>query len=62
MEQEAIDSGDVDSRRLPIIALTAMSLTEDRDRAMSVGFDGFLSKPFSQDDMLEMLLSWRKVE
>ena len=59
MEQEAIDSGDVDSRRLPIIALTAMSLAEDRDRAMSVGFDDFLSKPFSQHDLVDNVLKWK---
>ena len=43
------------AHRLPIIALTAMSLAEDRDRAMLLGFDGFLSKPFSQDDLVAKL-------
>ena len=47
------------SRRLPIIALTAMSLAEDRERAMAVGFDSFLCKPFSQDDLVDSLATWK---
>jgi len=30
---------------IPVIALTARALTEDRERFLSYGFDGFVSKP-----------------
>ena len=37
------------TRHIPIIALTAHALKEDRDRAMESGMDGFVTKPIRQD-------------
>lgn len=42
-------------RRLPIIALTARSGAEDRDRCLAAGMDGFLSKPIRVDALNEAL-------
>jgi len=33
--------------RIPIVALTAYSQPEDRERAEEAGFDGYLAKPVS---------------
>lgn len=33
--------------RIPVIALTAFAMPQDRDRALRDGFDGYLSKPIS---------------
>lgn len=33
--------------RIPIVALTAYSQPEDRERAQAAGFDGYLAKPVS---------------
>jgi two-component system, cell cycle response regulator DivK len=36
---------------IPIVALTAFAMSEDRDRALRNGFDGYLSKPISIRDL-----------
>jgi len=32
---------------VPVVAVTAFAMQEDRDRALADGFDGYLSKPIS---------------
>jgi len=41
--------------RVPIVALTAGALAEDRDRCLEAGMDYFLAKPFRADDLLNLL-------
>jgi CheY-like chemotaxis protein len=36
---------------IPIVALTAFAMSEDRERALRNGFDGYLSKPISIGDL-----------
>ena len=43
------------ARRLPIIALTANALAEDRQRCLDAGMDDFISKPFSRSQLREAL-------
>ncbi len=42
-------------RATPVIALTADATTDARERALSVGADGFLTKPLSVDALSRML-------
>ena len=50
----AQESGSV--RRLPIVALTANSSREDRDRCTAAGMDGFLVKPLDPAALTEEIL------
>ncbi|PLY01176.1 MAG: histidine kinase, partial [Desulfuromonas sp.] len=43
---------------VPIVALTANALTGDRERCLAAGIDDYLSKPFSQDGILQILQRW----
>ena len=44
-----------DLRRIPIIALTAYALSEDRDRALESGCDDYESKPVDFDRLIEKI-------
>jgi PAS domain S-box-containing protein len=46
------------SRHLPIIALTAAALVTERDAALRVGMDAFLTKPIDAHKLLTTLLRW----
>jgi osomolarity two-component system sensor histidine kinase NIK1 len=39
-------------RHLPIVALTAHAMIEDRDRCFEAGADAYVPKPFNADELL----------
>lgn len=39
----------------PIIAVTANAFPEDKERCMAAGMDGYISKPFQPDELLQMI-------
>lgn len=41
--------GDDRWRRVPVIAITALSMPGDRERALGAGFDGYFSKPIDPE-------------
>ena len=44
--------------RIPIIALTAHSLSDERDKLLASGIDDYVGKPISQPQLLQVLQKW----
>jgi two-component system, sensor histidine kinase and response regulator len=42
-------------RHVPIVALTAHAMREDRERCLDVGMDAYLAKPFSPGELFETI-------
>ncbi len=46
---------DARTQEIPIVALTALAFASDRQEALAVGCDGYLSKPFTRRELLEVV-------
>jgi two-component system sensor histidine kinase EvgS len=47
---------------IPVVALTAFSLQNEQENLLEMGFDAYLSKPVSREDLLLTLASFLKTE
>ncbi len=54
----ACSTNDVQLRRLPIIAMTANAMPEDRALCLAAGMDDYMSKPVQSKILAEMLARW----
>ena len=54
----AIRASEGQERHIPIVALTANAVAGDRQRCLATGMDEYLSKPFTQDQLGDMLRRW----
>jgi len=55
---ELIRAGEIGTRRIPIIALTANAVQGDRERCLAVGMDDYVSKPINPALLSEVLDRW----
>ena len=51
---------DPDTKSIPIIAVTASAMTEDRKKIIDAGFDGLQTKPINVKDFLEAVATTLK--
>ena len=51
---------DPSHKALPIIAITAKALKEDRDRCIQAGASDYLPKPVEGDKLLELIRLWAR--
>ena len=51
---------DPSHKALPIIAITAKALKEDRDRCIQAGASDYLPKPVDPDKLLELIRLWAR--
>ena len=60
-KQNPVDGEDLTMQtfsRIPIIALTAHALKDDRDKCIEAGMDDYLTKPVKSDDIQRMINKW----
>jgi CheY-like chemotaxis protein len=46
------------NRNIPVIAVTAYALADDRNKCIAAGCDEFVSKPVSRKDLISLARSW----
>jgi CheY-like chemotaxis protein len=49
------------AEQLPIVAMTANAMREDRDRCLAAGMNAVVTKPINPEDLWKALLRWVKV-
>ena len=52
------ESSSVMDHRIPVIALTAHAMEEDKRKCFQVGMDDYLTKPFNSKHIIEMVYNW----
>ena len=57
-EATRILQGDATTKNIPIIALTAHALSDDRERALGLGFSAYLAKPVEPRAVVAEVRRW----
>jgi len=51
----AIRAAEAPSLHVPVYALTAHAMPDDRDKCFAAGMDGFITKPIAGDEVLQLI-------
>ena len=54
-EIRKIEEQNKTEKKIPIIAVTANALDNDKDRCLNAGMDEYLAKPFTSQDLYKMI-------
>ncbi len=54
----ALESTIENHKRLPIIALTAHALADEKQKLLQVGMDDYVTKPIQIDQIIQILTHW----
>lgn len=53
---------DVETRRIPLVAVTALAMAGDRESLLSAGFDGYITKPIEPESFITTVEGFVAVE
>jgi two-component system sensor histidine kinase/response regulator len=45
-------------KEIPIVAMTAAAMEEDRERCLEVGMNDFMAKPIKREVVFDMIRKW----
>jgi CheY-like chemotaxis protein len=45
--------------RVPIVAMTASAMEEDRQRCLDAGMNAYVAKPIDEQELMRALAPWR---
>ncbi len=54
--------GQHSDRQVPIIALTAKAMADDREKLLAFGFTDYLAKPIDEDRLMGMISRYAKLQ
>jgi two-component system sensor histidine kinase/response regulator len=54
----AIREMEGDKKHIPVIAMTARAMKEDREKSLQAGMDDYISKPIEPEKMIDAIKKW----
>jgi two-component system cell cycle response regulator DivK len=52
---------EVETKDIPVIALTSYAMKGDRERFLAAGFDDYIAKPINKDDLIAVIQKYAQL-